>query len=197
VGVLVAVIPLIVGYIVTFVDGARKDELTTVNRQIEKLYGPLYALTQANDVTWEHFSKVYWPNHSRYYFDPKQPPTLEQVAQWRMWMKTVFQPLNLQITNIIVSNSQLIVGSAMPKPFQEVIAQTESYIAIIASWSDSDSKNLESFRSPAANTVTGINYPNDLSSCVKKTYVLLKERQQRLESAFLSGLSPKAIGPIC
>jgi hypothetical protein len=49
-GVLVAVIPAMLVYVVSFVDGRRREELTHVNSQIEKLYGPLYALTHANDV---------------------------------------------------------------------------------------------------------------------------------------------------
>ena len=52
-GVLVAVIPAMLAYVVSIVDGRRREELTYVNDQMEKLHGPLYALTHANDVAWE------------------------------------------------------------------------------------------------------------------------------------------------
>jgi len=181
-GVLIAVIPAALGYIASFIDGARKDELAFVNQQIEKLYGPLLALTQANDVTWRQFASTNWPNNSRYYFDPQQPPSEEQVTEWRLWMRTVFQPLNVHIESTIVNNSQLIVGNRIPRSFQELIAQTEAYKAIIAGWSDHDKDNLETYRSRYKNTVTGLNYPDSIVECVSKTYDALKRRQTELQS---------------
>jgi len=38
--VLIAVIPAVLAYIVSFIDGRRREELTYVNSQIEKSYGP-------------------------------------------------------------------------------------------------------------------------------------------------------------
>jgi len=110
-GVLVAVIPAMLAYVVSFVDGRRREELTYVNSQIAKLYGPLYALTHANDVAWEQFVSADWPvGKGRYFFDPMRPPTIEQVDKWRLWMTTVFQPLNVEMETRIINNSQLILG---------------------------------------------------------------------------------------
>lgn len=50
-GVLVALIPACIGYGVAFLNEIRKSDLYFVNSQIEHLYGPLYALTQANNAT--------------------------------------------------------------------------------------------------------------------------------------------------
>ena len=38
-----------VGYVISYLDQHRKDQVAFVSTQIEKLYGPLFALSQAND----------------------------------------------------------------------------------------------------------------------------------------------------
>jgi hypothetical protein len=196
VGVLIAVIPATLGYIFGYVDGLRKDELAFTNQQIERLYGPLYALTQANNAIWTQFSSTHWPNTSRYYFDPKNPPSVEQVDQWRIWMKTVFQPLNLRVEDIIIQNSQLLVGDRLPQTFQDVIAQAEAYKALMSTWSDADRNNPEKYISRYANTITGINYPKRIVDCVATTYLALKIRQMKLERSVLSSLWLAPIPPV-
>jgi hypothetical protein len=186
--VLIAVIPAVFAYGVNFIDCQRKNDLAYVNSQIAKLYGPLYALTQADDAAWNQFSKIYWPNKSRYFFDPSQPPTVEQVDKWRLWMRTVFQPMNLEIEKTIVNNSQLILGSRMPKTFKEMIAQTEGYKAVIAAWKDSDKNDPSAYISRFNNTVTGLNYPNKILDCVSHDYNELKKRQQLLQRHFFSDI---------
>lgn len=188
-GVLVAIIPAIFLYFVNFIDSRRAEELTYVNNQIEKLYGPLYALTQADDETWNQFVKTYWPNHSRYFFDRDHPPTSDQVDKWRLWMTNVFQPLNIKMENIIVTNSQLIIGSGMPSTFRELIAQTEAYKAILAAWKESDKNDPASYVSYVNNTVQGLNYPTNIISCVQSDYETLTIRQQKLRRDFFSGVT--------
>jgi hypothetical protein len=196
VGVLIAVIPAVLGYWVSFAQSTRTAKLTMVNQQIEKLYGPLYALTRANDVTWEYFSKNNWSNKSRYYFDPQQPPSDYEVTNWRRWMRSVFQPLNLQMEHVIVTNSQLIVGTRMPTAFSRLIAQTESYKAVISQWTESDKNNSALYRSPGSNVVLGINYPADLSACVETTYNALKDRQSLLQGSFFGSLFLSPVGRV-
>ncbi len=103
-------------------------------------------------------------------------------------MKTVFQPLNLQMEKAIVANSQLVIGDDLPRVFQLLIAHTEAYNAIVAGWKDADFEacsqateqsvkacpQLESIR----NAVTPLNYPDQIMQCVSDDYKRLKERQQ-------------------
>ena len=50
-----------VGYIFGGPNDHRKAQLDFVNAQIERLYGPLYALTQANNEIWNQFrNSEYW-----------------------------------------------------------------------------------------------------------------------------------------
>jgi hypothetical protein len=201
IGVLIAVIPAALGYIFSSFDSLRRERLEFTNSQIEKLYGPLYALTQASDGAWNEFQAANWPDSPetrRYFFDRHQLPTMEETAQWRHWMETVFQPLNLRTESIIVDNSQLIVGNELPKTFQLLIAQTESYKAVISSWSDADRGDPTRYLAWNCNTVSGINYPKEISECVSKTYVNLKQQQANLQDVwrgyFSSDLIPE---PIC
>src|SRR5262245_5412078 len=196
-GVLVAVIPAMLAYIVTFIDGRRREELTYVDTQIEKLYGPLYALTQANDAAWDEFASNYWPvDKRRHFFDPTRPPTIEQVDRWRLWMTTVFQPLNLEMEKRIINNSQLILGRQMPTAFKDLIAHTEASKAVITAWKESDRQDQRAYTSRFNNTVTGVNYPTNISECVQRVYDGLKERQEHLKRSMLSTLRPAPILPV-
>jgi hypothetical protein len=158
--ILVVVVPAVVGYVWTSIDTARKDALAYTSRQIEKLYGPLYGLTQASNRIWDVYNK--------------KRDTPEEKEMWRLWINSVFQPINLQIEEVILANSQLIVGNEMPDVFLQAIANTENYKALIARWTagkfDPDTPLIP--------------YPdqegNSIIVCVEQTYLALKERQEQL-----------------
>jgi hypothetical protein len=191
-----AVITGAVGFTFGVVNDFRKSELDFVNAQIEKLYGPLYALTQANNVTWEHFLRNHW-RQSTFYFNDTNPPTIEQAKTWRHWMKTVFQPLNIQTEKTIVENSQLIIGYTIPRTFQLLIAHTEAYKAIVGDWKDGDFEACDNDMPQNTancpqlkaiwNTAT-LNYPDSIVACVSEDYGTLKRRQQELNGSLLGSL---------
>jgi ABC-type cobalt transport system substrate-binding protein len=187
------------GYLVGVMNDIRKSKLDFVNSQIEKLYGPLYAQTQANNATWEEFTRRYWRTYRTksqkqgdfFYCDDKDPPTIEEVKRWRAWMKAVFQPLNLEMEKAIVENSQLIIGDNIPVVFKEVVAQTEAYKFVISGWKDNDFEGCR--RNPTelcpqlsyASNTTPLNYPTEIITCVEQDYQTLKKRQAGLEQSFL------------
>jgi hypothetical protein len=161
-GVLIAVIPAALTYCVAFIDGIRKDELAFTNSQIEKLYGPLFALTQANDAAWREFVAHDWRARGNpAFFNDSNPPTPAQVDVWRLWMTKVFQPLNIQMEQLIIANSQFIEGNYMSDSFENFIAHTEGYKAIMSTWSDKDKLDKESYVSAKRNTVIGLNFRLD------------------------------------
>jgi hypothetical protein len=186
VGVLIAVIPAIIGYIVSYANGIRKDRLAFTNDQIEKLYGPLHALAQVNDETWTQ------------YVESGQAPdwknlTKEQVSIWRVWMQNVLQPLNVQIEQTIIANSQLVVGDQLPGVFLKIIGHIESYKALTSTWKQDDIADLNKYTSKSANTVVSP-YPANFDLCVGPIYITLKKRQEALRNnifqAFLLGPVP-------
>lgn len=86
--------------------------------------------------------------------------------------------------DVIVANSQLIIGDKLPVVFRDLIAQTEAYRAVIASWKDIDQENVGKLVAPESNTVKDVNYPVGIIQCVQQGYDDLKSRQQRLENVF-------------
>jgi hypothetical protein len=184
VGVLIALVPACVGYGVSFLNDLRKGNLDFTNKQIEKLYGPLYALTQANDATWKQFTKTVMQNEGKpVYFTFERPISADQTTAWRSWMKTVFQPMNEKIEKIIEQNAQLIAGDQMPSTFQALVAHAEAYKGLIATWKDED-KSQPDYGSLVKNTV-GLNYPDGIVACVEQTYLALKKHQQELQYSYI------------
>jgi hypothetical protein len=183
-------------YLFSVVSDIRKRKLDFVNTQIEKLYGPLYALTQASNATWSQFKEQpYWREDATpYFFDDTDPPTVDEAKRWRAWMKAVFQALNIEMEKVIVDNSQLIIGNNMPRVFNELIAHTEAYKAVIYQWRDSD------FDGCSGNTITACpqlsskyntapyNYPIKIIVCVDNDYRTLKMRQELLNKSLFAAL---------
>lgn len=59
--------PAVATYVVNSIDRVRVAKLDHINRQIEHLYGPLYALTQADDKAWRQFENTYARKGRRYF----------------------------------------------------------------------------------------------------------------------------------
>jgi hypothetical protein len=181
--IFIAIVTAILGYFISFVDGHRKDRLEHVNLQIEKLYGPLFALTKANGTAWAHFQAGWLPKRE-YYFDQNIKLDNHDIDNWRRWMQTVFQPMNVKMENAIVANSHLLVGDRMPLLFLQMVSHTESYKAVIESWKNDDSPA----RYSAESNVSPVYYPkrpelsHDLAECIADQYHALKELQHDLET---------------
>lgn len=153
----------------------RKDQLERVNAQLRDLYGPLYALSVASEQTWTEFFKIYSPNPTGYWPVSNQ----RQAERWRLWMKEVFMPLNLQMEALVLKHSDLLVDQEMPKVLLDLSAHIEGYKAIMKEW---DSKEQESLMQKEAN-LSIINYPLGLSEYASKHYLELKRKQSELLGA--------------
>ncbi|MDF3838464.1 hypothetical protein P3W85_36855 [Cupriavidus basilensis] len=196
VAIILAIMPAIATYAVSFVDKIRESELTYVNQQIKQLYGPLYSLNVASSAAWAQFKRMHWPSGGRrYFFDPSHPPTVEQTDQWRNWMAMVFQPINIKIETVIVENSQLVLGNEIPVVFKEAMTQTEAYRAVMAKWKDTDRLNVSAYTNAVGNTVTGLNYPEGIGECVRNGYLALKKRQEELQNNVFSVFFSEKIKP--
>jgi len=220
----------IIGAFATFVaayaEKVRVGHLEIVSKQLEKLYGPVYAVAQANETTWDQFRDQYMP--SRKFFpvwgyhkpDPQKVnvtlsilagtryaesetteltfrrsgaardelsrwgasvftmpgrPEPSEVTEWRTWMKTVFQPLNVRMEQAIVGNLHLVIGRSLPPSFLKLVSHTEGYKAVIAAWKDSDA-TAEGYTDSKKN-VSLANFPDDVLLCAKDSFELLKARQ--------------------
>ncbi len=161
------------GYLFTWFSGRRaqqqRDQLERINNQLEKLYGPLFALVQSSDMSWRAFRVQYQPN-SRYFSD-LNPPSDADLNAWRLWMRTVFMPINLQMVDIIQSNAHLLIEPEMPECLLVLQAHVSSFKAVIRAWDLDDFSDHES----------QVHYPSkELLDYVTQAYKKLKSDQAKL-----------------
>lgn len=177
------VVPLVVtvfvaatGYAATYLTNLRltrrRDHLDRVNRQLSELYGPLYAQAEAVDRAWCKFvagGGNMWAASA--------PVTAEQAATWRLWMSTVFMPLNRRMAETVVSHADLLREDTIPEPLKELCAHVACYEPIVARWQDNgfDSVQFDDHVSIAGN------FPRkELDAYVRTSFEALKLEQARL-----------------
>src|SRR5258708_153869 len=164
-------------YAFSVVEDHRKAEVEFVNQQIEKLYGPLFALSTATRrAKTEIFPKTV-------IFDDSNPPNAADVEAWRGWMKTIFQPMNEKMERAIVDNAQLIEGGKIPPAFDDLILHVESYKATMAKWKDTDVKENRHFADRSENTAK-INFPQKFDECVQMMFEVLRQKRESLEQSW-------------
>jgi hypothetical protein len=122
VGVLVAAIGYFAKYATDLRLAQRNDRLERINQQLIEFYGPLLACTQSSEESWHAFRKRHRPGTGSFWrSDP--PPTREDVLVWRLWITTVFMPVNERITQLVFERADLIVEPEMPRCLLAVCAR--------------------------------------------------------------------------
>jgi len=187
VGFFVAIGTAIIGYFFNVADDRRQREIAFAEQQIEKLYGPLFALSKATFKAKEHlFShrKRKPDSTSKDFFDPKDPPSEEDVEKWRIWIKTILQPMNVMMEEAIIKNAQLLEGGDIYTPFADLILHAESYKATMAKWKDTDAKANPHFREGTENTAV-IGFPEKFDECVENAFNAMREKRERLKNSLI------------
>ncbi|MCF4127550.1 hypothetical protein [Methylobacterium sp. SyP6R] len=195
VGIVIAVVASTIGYFISYLDARRKDQITYVNSQVERLYGPLFSLIQANNIAWNHFQQGYWP-HRQQYFQAGVTLSSDDIELWRRWMRNVFQPINIKMEDAIVNNAQLLVGEKMPPMFLQFISHSEAYKAVIAKWKEGSLANSEEFSARA--NVSPVSFPAqpDFTDCIVAQYHRLKSIQQKLQEQFVGWFTSLTEEPV-
>ncbi|MES9499367.1 MULTISPECIES: hypothetical protein [Streptomyces] len=172
----VTVLVAATGYVVTYTTSLRlarrKDRLERVNRQLSELYGPLYAQAEAVDRAWNEFAARHMPM-----WTVPATATAEQAATWRLWMSTVFMPLNRRMVEVVVSHADLLNEETIPEPLKELCAHVACYEPLLARWQEEgfDSVQLDDHVSIAGD------FPRaELDSYVRRSFESLKREQARL-----------------
>jgi hypothetical protein len=167
--VVVTVLLAFVGYAATYFNNVRleqrKARLKFVSDQLQYLYGPLFSLNSASDEAWTAFRSRCRPGGA--FFRAGDPPTEDELKQWRMWMQEVFMPINLQMRNAIIENTHLVEGKGMPQSFRDLLAHVEVYRITIKRWEGGDFSDHTSY----------LNFPDDFRREVRTTFQMLKGRQ--------------------
>jgi hypothetical protein len=168
-GLLVAALGATLAYVNAQRLAQRQARLERVNRQLEELYGPMLALSEASSSSWKVFRAHYRPGGS--FFDDGPPPTSEEKGAWIMWMNTVFMPANRAVYQLIVTKTQLLDDDDMPPELLAFLAHVSGYEATMAAWKDGDHSRLTSL----------IDHPGEaFTEYAQTTFSTLKHRQQAL-----------------
>jgi hypothetical protein len=149
----------------------RRARLERLNLQLERLYGPLLALSHANDQAWTSFRAVYRSQGS--YWDPKNPPTPAEAVAWRLWITEVFMPLNERLEALTINQSHLLEEDEVPPCLLALCAHVEAYRGILAEWRNG---NFTQSTPPVL-------YPGDVLKYACERYLGLKSRQAALVRA--------------
>lgn len=168
-----AILLALLGYLATYLNNVRTtqrtEQLNRVNKQLNEFYGPLFALTQANDIAWRKFREEYSPYGA--FFSKSAPPTDEELQIWRFWMQTVFMPSNLRMYEIIVSKADLLIEKDMPECLLLFCAHVAAYQPVLKKWELKDYSEHTSL----------INYPTkELLEYCDKSFERLKAEQSKL-----------------
>lgn len=169
----VTILLALAGYLVTYFNNLRlsqrAERLARVNRQLGELYGPMFAMTHATDVAWRAFRSVYRPGQT--YFGEGRPLSNRELEAWRLWMTTVFMPINLRIYELILSKSDLLIDKEMPDTLLAFCAHVAAYQAVIKKWENNDFSEHTSL----------VNYPADtMLEYARSSFQQLKLEQDRL-----------------
>ncbi|BCD96951.1 hypothetical protein [Marinagarivorans cellulosilyticus] len=170
----VTVILAFCGYLYTW-NQARNDaqynaQLERVNSQLKEFYGPLYVLTEAEELSFEQFLKHTRPNQGRAFWNVNNPPNEEQKKAWRQWISAVTIPNYERMELIILQHSDLIIEDDIPKPLLDLSSHIAGYKPVLAAWKGGDYSRNWSFT----------NFPQEVRSHLKERYVFLKNRQRSL-----------------
>lgn len=155
------------GYLVTFMFtrtmARRADRLRMVNERLNEFYGPLYVASQAGNIAYR--SLLHKQGKTQSY------PILDsELAEWVLWVKTIFMPLNNIRERIIIEKAHLIVEEQMPRCLLDFVTHVVGYKAVLAKWAEGDYSERRST----------IGWPPEFDLYVERSYQALKAEQTRL-----------------
>ena len=187
IGIVLAIATAMAGFVVSQLQDQRKRDMDFVDLQIEKLYGPLFAFSTATLRAKNDLIAKRRPGISDY-FDPAHPPNKADVQMFRLWMRNVFHPMNLEMETAITRNAQLIQGGHIYPVFEEFIMHVESYKATIAKWKDSDAEENTHFLEGPENKAMR-DFPGGFDLCVQQRYDAMLAKRDHLRNFWVSNFT--------
>ena len=164
------------GFAATYLNGLRlaqrQERLARVNRQLSDFYGPLFALTEVNARTFAAFVERHArPGGVSPFGDGVAPPTDGELAEWRLWVTTVFLPVLREMRELVVGRADLLREPEMPPLLLELCAHAAGYEITAARWARGDfSGHLSLVSFPSA----------ELAGYARRSFAELKREQTRL-----------------
>ncbi|MFI1221664.1 MULTISPECIES: hypothetical protein [unclassified Streptomyces] len=164
-----------VGYVTAYLNGLRlaqrHERLARVNRQLSDFYGPLFAITEANSRAFAAFAERNVRPDGRFPFDHEDPPTEEELAEWRLWITTVFLPNIRAMRDLVVTHADLLRESEMPPILLKLCAHVSGYEITTARWAQERyDQHLSVVPFPS----------QELAAYAREGFTVLKKEQARL-----------------
>ncbi|HST05370.1 MAG TPA: hypothetical protein VLQ48_11620 [Chloroflexia bacterium] len=169
----VTIVLALAGYMAAYLNGLRlaqrNQRLERVNKQLGDFYGPLYGLIDSETAVFKEFRNIYRPG--KHFFSDEDPPTDGDLEAWRLWMTTVFAPINNRMYELVLSQSDLLIETEMPQCLRDLCAHVVGYHLVIKKWESGDySEKMSLLPFPRA----------ELLQYVGDSYNALKREQARL-----------------
>ncbi|MFZ3492613.1 hypothetical protein ACODT5_05125 [Streptomyces sp. 5.8] len=164
-----------VGYVVTYLNGLRlaqrQERLARLNRQLSDFYGPLFALTEANSRVFGAFMERNARPDGRSPFAHEIPPSDEELAEWRLWIRTVFLPNIQAMRDLVIKHADLLSEPEMPPILLQLCAHVSGYEITAARWEQgSYDQHLSVVPFPS----------EELAAYARRRFAGLKQEQGRL-----------------
>ncbi len=170
---LVTVCLALIGYVYALYLARRKDRLKRINRQLSDLYGPLFALSITGAHVWSKFRKQHRPEKGSFW-KSGSPIDDKDADAFRLWIRSVFMPLNRQMMTLVVNRADLLEGTEIPDCLLELCAHISSYEALLVQWEQGD----HSVNEPI------VNFPrHGLQTFAQNEFERLKQEQDVLLSS--------------
>jgi hypothetical protein len=168
------IILAVTGYVYTWTqersDAQYKAQLERTNMQLREFYGPLYALVEAEEQSFQQFLRQTRPEVGMAFWTTENPPNKEQQEAWRRWINEVTMPNYLLMESIIQTRSDLLIEDEMPTPIIRLSAHIAGYKPVVDAWKKGDfSRNLSFFI-----------FPQDVRTYLEHSYRGLKKKQKKL-----------------
>lgn len=144
-------------------------QLERVNQQLREFYGPLHALIESEEESFQAFINATRPGKSGFWITGDEP-TKDQQKEWRRWIAEVTMPNYAAMEQVIQKHSDLIVETTMPKPLIDLQAHIAGYKPVVSAWKEGDYTRNYSF----------FNMPQQARSYARERFAMLKVQQEEL-----------------
>ena len=165
----VAILGFFVAYVVNLRLAQRSDQLRRVSDQLSDLYGPLYALVKATDISWKAFrlltGQVEHSGTRRIHRAKLTQRLGGSGCRWCSCRSTA------RCETWSVTQAQLLDQNLVPGCLLELCAHVSTYEAILGQWANED----------FSQHVSAVPFPRqELTDYAVGSFGPLKSKQQRL-----------------
>jgi hypothetical protein len=164
---IVAVTAAVLAYLNTARLNRQQARLARLGAQLGDLYGPMLATLESTQRAYKTFLAHYAPERSGFLTGANSEA---ELAAWRSWVETVFQPGNRRVYELVVTKAHLLVDDNMPEKFLDFCAHTAGYNVLLARWKEGDYSYHGSL----------IPHPKGMEDYVRRSFVNLKREQASL-----------------